>query len=165
MPRMLGFVLNPLSVYFCHDPDGRLAAVLYEVNNTFGQRHTYAMAVAPGAGAIRQRCGKAFYVSPFLPMELGYHFTLAAPDTAVSIEIAVHDAEGPVLHALFQGERRPLTDRALAGVLAAFPLMTLKVVAGIHWEALKLWLKGMSFVPRRDDRRLRPGTEETRRAA
>lgn len=142
MPRMLGFVFNPLSVWFCDDAHGRLAAVVYEVNNTFGGRHAYVLPAAAAEGPLRQACGKAFHVSPFLPMALTYAFRLSPPEAEVTIAISAEDADGPVLGASFAGRRRPLTDAGLARVLLAFPFMTLKVVAAIHWEALKLWLRG-----------------------
>ncbi|MDE2488461.1 MAG: DUF1365 domain-containing protein [Alphaproteobacteria bacterium] len=141
MPRMFGFVFNPLSVWFCDDAQGRLAAVVYEVNNTFGDRHAYVLPAA-AEGPLRQACEKAFHVSPFLPMALTYAFRLSPPEAQVTVAISAEDAEGPVLAASFAGERRPLTDACLARVLAAFPFMTLKVVAAIHWEALKLWVRG-----------------------
>jgi DUF1365 family protein len=146
MPRILGYVFNPLSVYFCHDLQGRLAALLYEVNNTFGGRHAYVMA-APSAGPVRQSCAKAFHVSPFLQMGLTYAFHVSPPAAAVGIRISAADETGTVLDASFAGHRRALTDRALARALVAYPAMTLKVILGIHWEALKLWLGGVAFAP------------------
>ena len=148
MPRMLGFVFNPISVYFCHEPGGRLAAILYEVNNTFGQRHAYVLPADDAAGPVRQRCDKAFYVSPFMPMDLRYQFRIVPPGAHVAVEVAAHDADGPLLDARFQGARRPLTDLALLRALIAYPAMTVKVVLAIHWEALRLWLKGLRLVPR-----------------
>ena len=147
MPRLLGHVFNPLSVYFCHDADGRLGAVLYEVNNTFGERHSYVVAVdGAGAGTVRQQCDKAFYVSPFLPMALRYDFTLSPPAEGVSVQVAASDQQGLLLDAWFTGRREALGDAQLLSALAAFPLMTLKVVAAIHWEALKIWLSGVPLV-------------------
>ncbi len=149
MPRLLGMVFNPLTVYFCHAADGALQALLYEVNNTFGQRHAYLLPVQTGGGAVvRQRVAKQFYVSPFMDMALTYHFRVAPPGEAVSLAMEVHDALGAVLFAAFAGRRQPLTDaRLLAGFLA-HPLLALKVLGGIHWEALKLWRKGLALRPR-----------------
>ncbi len=143
-PRVLGLVFNPLTVYFCHRPDGALAAVLYEVNNTFGQRHCYLIPVnGDGDGLVRQSCPKGFFVSPFLPMDLTYHFRIQPPGEQVAVAIHETDAEGAILHAAFTGRRQPLTDRSLLAAWIAHPLLTAKVVAGIHWEALWLWAKGL----------------------
>jgi DUF1365 family protein len=148
MPRVLGHVFNPISVFFCHRRDGALAAVLYEVNNTFGQRHCYLIAVADDARPLRQSCAKSFYVSPFLPMRLTYSFRVEPPDAAVSIGVVASDADGVLLAARLDGRRRRLTDLALLGAVLRMQLLGLKVVAGIHWEALKLWCKGVRLQPR-----------------
>ena len=144
MPRILGHGFNPLSVYFCHQPDGALAAILYEVSNTFGERHSYLIA-APKDGPVRQRAAKRFYVSPFMDLDLDYAFRVTPPGEHCAIAITVSDAEGPMLTASFAGARQPLTDAALLRAWLGHPLLTLKVVAGIHWEALRLWLKGVGF--------------------
>lgn len=143
-PRIFGYVFNPLTVYFCHAPDGALRAILYEVCNTFGERHTYVIAVEDGAtGPVRQGCAKELYVSPFMPMACFYRFHIEAPGETVVVRIDESDAEGPLLAASFAGKREPLTDRALLGALLRYPLMTLKVTLGIHWEALRIWWKGI----------------------
>lgn len=148
-PRLWGFVFNPLTVYFCHRPDGTLAALLYEVNNTFGQRHSYLIPAAAGEdGVVRQSCGKGFYVSPFMDMDTRYHFRIRPPAERLSIGIHQTGAAGDLLHASLTAERVPLTDRALVAAVLRHPLMTLKVVAGIHWEALRLWRKGLRLRPR-----------------
>ena len=150
MPRVLGHSFNPLSVYFCHDPAGALRAILYQVNNTFGQRHSYLIPVSgDGApGPVHQTCRKEFYVSPFMDMDLRYRFAVEAPGARVGITIIVSDADGPLLTAAFHGERQALTDRVLLRQVLRMPLLGLKVVAGIHWEALKIWCKGISLRPR-----------------
>jgi DUF1365 family protein len=140
MPRLLGFVFNPLSVWFCHRHDGGLAGVVYEVNNTFGERHCYALPAA-GEGAVRQDCAKAFHVSPFLPMALDYAFRVAPPGERLALGITASDCDGPVLTAVHTARRRALSDAQLARALVAYPLLTLKVVAGILWEAARLWAK------------------------
>ncbi|BAI76013.1 hypothetical protein AZL_d01870 (plasmid) [Azospirillum sp. B510] len=152
-PRVLGFVFNPLSVWFCHRRDGSLAAIIHEVSNTFGQRHAYLIPAAPGPdGLVRQRCDKGFYVSPFMDMETAYHFRIRPPGGEAGEPLAVSirqtDAEGPVLHAALTATRVELTDGAILGAWARHPLMTAKVVAGIHWEALHLWRKGLAIRPR-----------------
>jgi uncharacterized protein len=150
LPRVLGHVFNPLSVYYCHRGDGTLAAMLYEVNNTFGERHSYLIAAPPIVGGpLRQTCGKAFYVSPFLPMAMTYDFKVTVPDEAVAIALKAREPGGAtVLAAAFHGRRRELSDRALVRALIAYPLLTLKVVGAIHFEALKLVLKGVRPGPR-----------------
>lgn len=147
MPRLMGYVFNPLSVYFCHDAAGQLRGMIYEVNNTFGGRHAYVLPAEEDGSVVRQACPKTFYVSPFLPMDLTYQFRIAPPARSVVVDVAACDCDGPVLAARFSGEARPLTDRALFGALLSFPAMTLKVIAGIHWEALKLLLAGLRFSP------------------
>lgn len=143
MPRVFGYAFNPLSVYFCRRRDGELAAIVYEVNNTFGQRHSYVAPVEPGGGPIRQRVDKAFYVSPFLDMSLGYEFRVTPPAERTALSILASDAEGPVLSAALAARRRPLTDGVILGAALAYPFVTLAVIAGIHWEALRIWLKGV----------------------
>lgn len=142
LPRLLGHVFNPLSVWFCHAPDGALSALIYEVNNTFGQRHSYLIAVDdPRAARIEQRVDKRLHVSPFNGMDMDYHFRVAPPAEAVSIGVNVHDGDGALLLTRLDGRRRALSDAALLRVFFTHPLLTLKVVAAIHWEALRLWLK------------------------
>lgn len=141
-PRIFGYVFNPLTVWFCSDGD-ELRAILYEVHNTFGERRTYVIRVAPGAKAVEQSCAKELYVSPFVPMDCVYQFHIEPPGEKVLIRIDETDPHGMLLRASFAGERKALTDGALLRALFAYPLMTLKVTAAIHWEALKLWAKGV----------------------
>ncbi len=144
-PRMLGHQFNPISVYFCHNPAGALQAMVYEVHNTFGERHSYLIplreAVQPGE-TIVQHCAKAFHVSPFLGMDMQYEFRTQTPDEdRLSLSINTRDADGPMLVAHYAAQARPLTDSALLRLCATHPLIGLKVVAAIHWEALRLWFK------------------------
>lgn len=144
MPRVLGYVFNPISVYFCYRRAGGLAAIVYEVNNTFGERHTYAIPVSgDGTGTINQECTKAFFVSPFLDMDMDYAFRVIPPEHRVGIAISGRDAGGPIIVASLFARRAPLNDARLALAFASYPLLTLKVVAGIHWEALRIWRKGV----------------------
>lgn len=141
MPRILGHAFNPLSVFFCYRKDGSLAATLYEVNNTFGERHSYLIPVLETAGTIRQSCRKNFYVSPFMPMEMEYRFRVVPPARSVSIVIDGFGAGGRLITASLSGRRTELTDGALLRAFWGAPALGLKVIAGIHWEALKLWRK------------------------
>jgi uncharacterized protein len=135
-PRLLGYVFNPLSVWFCHDADGTLAATIYEVHNTFGERHSYVLKAGQA-----QECDKAFYVSPFLSLDCRYNFRITPPGEDVLIAIRESEGGAPVLNAAFSGRRKELTDANLASAVLRHPLMTLKIVAAIHFEALRLWLK------------------------
>jgi len=146
MPRILGLGFNPLTVYFCHRTDGALSAILYEVNNTFGERHSYLIP-ADDTPVVKQACEKGFYVSPFMDMDLSYAFRVRPPligGTAEQVQVLVDvdDAEGRVLATGFVAERHALTDRNLFRAWLTHPWMTLGVVAAIHWEALFIWLKG-----------------------
>jgi DUF1365 family protein len=153
MPRIFGYGFNPLSVYFCYRRDGTLAAILYEVHNTFKQRHSYLIpvdrtaAVRPGA-TIDQHCRKGFYVSPFMDMDLRYAFRVVVPDRRVAVAIRTADRDGLVLAAALSGDRRALTDASLLRMLASYPLLTLKVIGAIHWHGLKMVLRGFELRPR-----------------
>lgn len=150
MPRLFGHVFNPISLYFCYRPDGALAAMLYEVTNTYRERHSYLIAVDPPGpdGVIRQSCQKALFVSPFMDMAMTYDFAVTLPGDSISTTITASDTSGrPVIVATFAGRRRAISDAGLSAALIGYPLMTLKVVAAIHWEAAKLLLKGLKLRP------------------
>jgi DUF1365 family protein len=150
-PRLLGYTFNPLSAYFCYTSDGELALIIYEVRNTFGDIHAYVLPVRPGEhteAGIRQQQDKLFYVSPFLEMPLRYHFRVSPPGHCVKLRILETDTDGPILAATFNGRRRALTTAALLKSFLALPVVTFKIMAAIHWEALRLWIKGARLVPR-----------------
>ena len=150
-PRLLGYAFNPLSAYFCHRADGELALMIYEVRNTFGDIHAYVLPVKPGESSdagVRQAQEKLFYVSPFIEMAMRYHFRVSPPGDSVKLRILETDRDGPLLAATFNGRRRALTTAALLRSFCSLPLVTLKIVAAIHWEALRLWLKGVRPVLR-----------------
>jgi len=152
MPRTLGYAFDPLSVYFCYRADGTLTALLHEVHNTSGERHSYLLPVSDQTDPIRQSCRKAFYVSPFLDMDLSYDFRISGPNERIVVGINVSSAKGSVLAAALSGERRALSDRSLLRVFFSTPAVTMKVIGAIHWQALKLWQKGIGI-------RQRPRTE------
>jgi uncharacterized protein len=143
MPRTLGYCFNPISIFFCYRADGTLAAVVYQVHNTFGQRHSYVIRVEGQSAALHQRCRKLFYVSPFLDMDMRYDFRITGPDERIAVGISASSSTKPALHAVLTGRRRELTDRNLMFVFLKIPAITIKVIAAIHWEALRLWAKGI----------------------
>jgi len=142
-PRILGHVFNPLSVWFCDDERGALKAIIYEVHNTYDEGHCYVLPVREGDVTVRQEAQKDFYVSPFLDKALRYHFRVTPPGEKVAIAIHETQAGDAILNASFSGARRPLNDAALLRLFLRYPLMTLKVVAAIHFEAVRLMLKGI----------------------
>jgi hypothetical protein len=147
-PRLLGYVFNPLSVYFCRDASGTVGAVIYEVSNTFSERKSYVIPINGATGLISQACAKEMYVSPFTGATGQYGFHCIAPSDRLVIGVNFREAGQPVLKTHFRGERKPLTDNALAGAIARHPLMTLKVISAIHFEAFRLWAKGVPVVTR-----------------
>jgi len=151
MPRIFGYVFNPITVYYCYHRDGQLRAVLYEVSNTFGQRHSYLFSVDGDAESLLQHsCEKRFYVSPFIKVSGSYKFSLRKPGKELYLHIRQSDEDGPLLDAWVNGEKNHISDRTLLMCLLRYPLLTLKVIGGIHWEALKMWLKGIRTVARPD---------------
>ena len=147
-PRLFGYVFNPLSIYFCYDAAGVLRVILYDVRNTFGDKHGYLIPVTESEGPIRQTCAKGFHVSPFFPVEGAYRFDLMPPDARYTARISL-EAEGkPQFFAKQTGERRPFSDREIIKLVARHPLMTLKIIGAIHWEALWIWRKGARFYGR-----------------
>lgn len=147
-PRALGYGFNPLSVYFCQRRDGSLAALIYEVHNTFGERHSYVLPARAAVGGLHQDCAKTFFVSPFLPMALRYEFHVSPPAESLVVTIRASGPDGVALRAALTGRRRELTDRALLRAALSMPLVGVKTIAAIHWEALRLWLKGVPYLGR-----------------
>ena len=147
--RVLGFVFNPVSLYYCHDADGTLAAVIAEVNNTFGERHLYVLdgrENASTAATARFRAAKAMHVSPFLGMDCVYDFSLAPVGDRLSVGIVQHEKGRRVLDAQLWGKRVPLTTRTLTVALLRYPFVTFKTIAAIHAEAARLYVKGVPFL-------------------
>ena len=122
--------------------------MLYEVNNTFGQRHGYLIPVTGSAWPVRQSCDKQFYVSPFMPMDMVYRFKVTRPGDHFALGITAAAPEGPTIATAFTGTAAPLTDGVLLRAFLRMPLLGAKVVAAIHLEALKLWFRGLKLIPR-----------------
>lgn len=159
-PRVLGYVFNPISVVYCRREDGSIGAMIYEVNNTFGERIAYAIPVTHRRAPIRQRCEKAMFVSPFYDLEGTYEFSVFEPRDDVKLTIDYYSHSARQLRAVFRGQRRPFTRGELVRLAFGFPAASAKLIAGIHYEALKLWLKGVPLVRRRRAKtKLSIGTE------
>ncbi|HSW15533.1 MAG TPA: DUF1365 domain-containing protein [Solimonas sp.] len=150
LPRVLGWAFNPISLWYCEHRDGSLRAVIVEVRNTFGEKHCYVLASggAPLPYDALIEKDKCFHVSPFLDRAGRYGFQLSAPEAR--LRVAIHESRDgvPVMDATLAAERRPLSDAALLAQVLRMPWMAAKVVAGIHWEALKLWLRGAGYRPK-----------------
>lgn len=147
-PRVLGYVFNPLSCYFCYDQQNNLLGILYEVSNTFGEQHSYPLEAKQDQRKQQQRCEKAFYVSPFMPFDCEYQFSVTPPNESVDIHIRQTQQQDTIFIAAFSGRQQSLTDNGLLINFIKYPLMTIKVIAAIHWEALRLWKKGLKLQPR-----------------
>jgi hypothetical protein len=148
-PRLLGFVFNPVSFWFCRDRAGALIAVLAEVNNTFGGTHSYLLHHPDGSPILNGEqltTAKAFHVSPFCRVEGGYRFRFQDDGVRLSASIDYDDGDGPLLRTALFGRLRPWTVAALLGTCLRMPLLTVGVVLRIHWQALKLLLKRVPFV-------------------
>jgi len=145
-PRVLGYVFNPISVWYCYGPDDRLRAVLHEVRNTFGDKHTYVVPVDPEH--LRHGFDKQLHVSPFMDMDSTYEFSITNPGERLSIGINQMAGGEPLFRAGLSLSRLPLTDARLLRLFFTHPLVTLKAISAIHWEALKLWRKGAKYRPR-----------------
>ena len=158
MPRILGYGFNPISIFFCHDRNEALKAVVYEVHNTFGERHFYPFPVDPAIKTMRHFCDKDFYVSPFMDMDLRYDFRLTLSGESIELAISTSDSNGLLLFAGLSGEGREMTDRSILQLCILQPLVTLKVIAAIHIHAVILWWKGVGI------RRWRPGLRNGRHA-
>ena len=148
MPRIFGFAFNPISFFLGFDAEGRLGGVIHQVKNTFGDQTEYVLPIDPDAAIIRQHTGKRMHVSPFFDMKGGYKFAFSdptGPDFNLSIRYGADDT--PRMTATMRLHAEPITDRRLLGLLLSMPLMTVKVFAAIHWEALRLSLRGARYHP------------------
>jgi DUF1365 family protein len=141
-PRVLGYTFDPLTIWYCYHADGSLRAVLHEVKNTFGEQHVY---LVPIDGALDHQFQKELFVSPFMDMDATYSFALGLPAERLSVGITQSDDEGDLLRASLRASRLELSDRNLLRVFMTHPLLTLKVIGAIHWEAWRLWRKGARY--------------------
>lgn len=144
-PRVLGWTFNPLSLWYCETTDGVPVAVIAEVRNTFGERHCYLLPAASSSWPLRATHGKEFHVSPFIGMQARYEFRLSRPGERLGVAIREWRGDQLLLVATQTGERRPFATASLVAEVARVPLQTLKVLAAIHWHALKIWLAGARF--------------------
>jgi uncharacterized protein len=138
--RVLGYVFNPLSVYWCHHADGSVACVIAEVHNTYGERHCYLLRTDPGG---RAEADKAFYVSPFNPVDGRYHMSLPEPGHRLALTVTLHRPGGPPFVASVRGMRRPATARALLRLAVRHPWPTASATVRIHVQGIRLWRRGL----------------------
>ena len=148
-PRIFGYVFNPLSVFFIYNKNSKLISILYEVKNTFGEQHTYVFKTKENENYIKHTCKKKFHVSPFIEMDCTYFFKILKPSEKISVIIDQYDEEGKLLYASQDGDRIELNNKNLVLSYLRHPLMTFKIIVAIHFEAFKLWTKGIKFVKKR----------------
>ena len=145
-PRIFGYVFNPLSVFFIYNKKSQLVSVFYEVKNTFGEQHTYIFKTHKHKNIINHSCRKKFHVSPFIKMDCLYFFKILKPSNKISIIIDQQDKKGKLLYASQKGIKKPLNNENLIKSYLKHPLMTFKIILAIHFEAFKLWGKGIKFI-------------------
>jgi len=148
-PRIFGFVFNPLSIFFIYNKKSELISILYEVKNTFDEQHTYIFKNKENENTIKHTCKKKFHVSPFIEMNCTYFFKILKPGDKISVIIDQYDEEGKLLYASQDGSRIELNNKNLFLSYLKHPLMTFKIIAAIHFEAFKLWIKGIKFIKKK----------------
>jgi uncharacterized protein len=148
-PRIFGYVFNPLSVFYVYDKNLNLISILYEVKNTFGEQHTYIFKSDKNQNLIQHVCKKKFHVSPFIEMDCTYFFKVLKPNNKISVVIDQHDNEGKILYASQDGTRIDLNNKNLILSYLKHPLMTFKIILAIHFEAFKLWTKGIKIIKKK----------------
>ena len=148
-PRILGYVFNPLSVFYIYDKNSNLISILYEVKNTFGEQHTYIFKTDINNNLVQHMCKKKFHVSPFIEMDCVYFFRLLKPGNKISVIIDQNDKEGKILYASQDGVKSEITNSNITKSYLKHPLMTFKIILAIHFEAFKLWSKGIKFIKKK----------------
>ena len=147
-PRILGYVFNPLSVFYVYDNNDNLVSILYEVKNTFGEQHTYIFKVENN-NLLQHNCEKKFHVSPFIEMNCNYFFRILKPAEKISVIIDQYQSNEKILYASQDGKRSDFTSSELIKSYLKHPLMTFKIISAIHFEAFKLWTKGIKFIKKK----------------
>ena len=145
-PRLWGYVFNPLSIFFVYNNKSKLISILYEVKNTFGEQHTYIFKIDKETQFFEHSCKKKFHVSPFIEMDCFYFFKVLKPENKLSVVINQNDEKGKILFASQDGLKSDLNNRNLIISFMSHPLMSFKIIGAIHYEALKLWFKGLKLV-------------------
>lgn len=146
--RALGYLFNPLVVWFCYDEEGELYATLYEVRNTFKQRHHYLVSAQQSSSRQWHSADKCFYVSPFMPMDCQYEFRFKVPSERLALKIKQTTQGKPIMNAVWTGKKELLTQKSLVKQVIRNPISSVKIITAIHWEALRLWMKGLKLVTR-----------------
>jgi len=147
-PRIFGYVFNPLSIFYVYDKNDKLISLLYEVKNTSGEQHTYIFKTNEN-NLLQHNCEKKFHVSPFIEMNCSYFFRTLKPADKISIIIDQYQLNEKILYASQDGKRTDFTTSELIKSYLKHPLMTFKVIAAIHFEAFKLWTKGIKFIQKK----------------
>ena len=148
-PRIFGYVFNPLSVFFIYNSNEKLISILYEVKNTFGEQHTYIFKVENENNIFQHNCSKKFHVSPFIEMNCDYFFKILKPGEKMSVIIDQYQANEKILYASQDGKRVDFNSKELLKSYLKHPLMTFKIISAIHFEAFKLWTKGIKFIKKK----------------
>jgi len=148
-PRVWGYIFNPLSIFFVYDKNSKLISILYEVKNTFGEQHTYVFKIDKDNQLFEHSCKKKFHVSPFIEMNCLYYFKILKPTDKLLVVINQNDDSGKLLFASQDGLKNELNNKNLMISYISNPLMSFKIIGAIHFEALKLWIKGIKLVKKK----------------
>ena len=148
-PRIFGYVFNPLSVFYIYDENENITAVLYEVKNTFGEQHTYVFKIKEDQKLLQHHCSKKFHVSPFIEMNCSYFFRLLKPGEKISVVIDQYEDQDKILFASQDGRKIEFSSKELLKSYLKHPIMTFKIIIAIHYEAFKLWAKGIKFIKKK----------------